>query len=146
MWVKGNYDGAMRFVAYAELAIFARVVIGALTSVPLHHAENPLMEYRFRSSLIAPIFLAHFIRLRYHASAFTRQAVGTVTSRIDGFAGAQGGLVANAWGTVKRLIGTWGGASMMPTQPQAPPPAGAAGGGAGQGAGAGRGTGRAGAN
>ena len=31
VWVKGNYDGAMRFVAYAELAIFARVVVGALT-------------------------------------------------------------------------------------------------------------------
>jgi len=30
-WVKGNYDGAMRFVAYAELAIFARVTFGALT-------------------------------------------------------------------------------------------------------------------
>ncbi|CAD6573805.1 MAG: Rho GTPase protein rac1 [Tremellales sp. Tagirdzhanova-0007] len=86
MWVKGNYDGAMRFVAYAELAIFARVVVGALT---------------FRSSLIAPIFLGHFIRLRYHASAFTRQAVGSVTTRIDGFAGARGGMVANVWGTVK---------------------------------------------
>lgn len=31
LWVKGNYDSAMRFVAYAELAILARVVIGALT-------------------------------------------------------------------------------------------------------------------
>jgi len=31
MWVKGNYDGAMRFVAYAELAIFARTAVGAVT-------------------------------------------------------------------------------------------------------------------
>lgn len=31
VWVKNNYDGAMRFVAYAELAILARVTVGALT-------------------------------------------------------------------------------------------------------------------
>lgn len=31
LWVKNNYDHAMRFVAFAELAILARVVVGALT-------------------------------------------------------------------------------------------------------------------
>lgn len=31
LWVKGNYDTAMRFVAYAELAILARSVLGAVT-------------------------------------------------------------------------------------------------------------------
>lgn len=31
LWVKGNYDPAMRFVAFTELAILARVTIGTLT-------------------------------------------------------------------------------------------------------------------
>lgn len=31
LWVKGNYDTAMKFVAYAELAILGRVVFGAVT-------------------------------------------------------------------------------------------------------------------
>jgi hypothetical protein len=31
LWVKGNYDSAMRFVAYAEMAILARSILGALT-------------------------------------------------------------------------------------------------------------------
>lgn len=31
VWVKKNYDTAMRFVAFAELAILARVTVGALT-------------------------------------------------------------------------------------------------------------------
>lgn len=39
----GNYDPAMKFVAYAELLIFARVVLGAVTYVPIppgiHAAE-----------------------------------------------------------------------------------------------------------
>jgi hypothetical protein len=30
-WVKKNYDSAMKFVAYAELLILARVVVGAVT-------------------------------------------------------------------------------------------------------------------
>lgn len=31
VWVKNNYDTAMKFVAYAEILILARVTIGALT-------------------------------------------------------------------------------------------------------------------
>lgn len=31
LWVKGNYDGAMRFVAKAELAILAWTVVRAVT-------------------------------------------------------------------------------------------------------------------
>jgi hypothetical protein len=31
LWVKGNYDTAMKFVAYTELAILARVTFGAVT-------------------------------------------------------------------------------------------------------------------
>ncbi|KAI9635146.1 putative endoplasmic reticulum protein [Dioszegia hungarica] len=121
VWVKNNYDGAMRFVAYTELAILARVTVGALT---------------FTSSFIAPIFLAHFIRLRYHASPFTRHAVNALTGRIDGLAGNQGGVVANVWGTIKRVVGSWGGGRLVPQQPgqgaAAPGQAGGAGGAAAQ--------------
>jgi hypothetical protein len=31
VWVKNNYDTAMKFVAYAEVLILARVTVGALT-------------------------------------------------------------------------------------------------------------------
>lgn len=89
----------------------------------------------FRSSLISPIFLAHFIRLRYHASPFTQQAVNSVTARIDAFANARGGPVAQGWATLKRAIGAWGGGKLVPQQP-IPGRPNAAAGGAGAGAGA----------
>jgi len=106
LWVKSNYDKAMNFVAYAELFILARVFLGALT---------------FRSSFIAPLFLAHFIRLRYHASQFTRNAVNGVTGRVDGLVAANP-AANNVWTTVKRLIRTWGGGALAPAQqpPAAP--------------------------
>lgn len=111
LWVKSNYDKAMNFVAYAELLILARVFLGALT---------------FRSSFIAPLFLAHFLRLRYHASVFTRTAVNGVTGRVDGLVASNAGA-NNVWNTVKRLVRTWGGGALVPAQPvPAAPGAGAA--------------------
>lgn len=67
-WVKENYDRAMRFVSYAEVAIFARVFVGALL---------------FRNSLIAPLLYAHFLRLRFYMSSFTRAAFQHVRSELD---------------------------------------------------------------
>ena len=67
-WVKDNYDRAMRFVSYAELAIFARVLIGALL---------------LRNSLIAPLLFAHFLRLRFYMSTFTRAAFQHVRGELD---------------------------------------------------------------
>lgn len=68
--VKSNYDPAMRFVAYSEVAIFARVLFGALL---------------FRNSLLAPLFYAHFLRLRFYMSSFTRGAFQHVGSVLDGY-------------------------------------------------------------
>lgn len=68
-------------------------------------------------SFLAPLFLAHFIRLRYHASPFTRQAVNTVTAKIDQFALPRGGAIANGWNFVKRMVGQWGGGKLVPQQP-----------------------------
>ncbi|KAK8865900.1 hypothetical protein IAR55_001048 [Kwoniella newhampshirensis] len=114
VWVKVNYDVAMRFVAYCEILIMARLVLGVVT---------------FRTSVIAPIFMIHFIRLRYHASPFTRTAVDTITVYIDNFATGKGPAVQNGWNTIKRIIGAWGGQGLLRN--------GAAGGGTGQAAGPG---------
>lgn len=97
----------MNFVAYAELAIFARVLLGGLT---------------FRNSFVAPIFFAHFLRLRYHQSTFTKAAVDGIGARIDGIAQKQSPAVQNAWGTAKRVIRTWGGGNLVGNRPR---PAGA---------------------
>lgn len=67
-WVKENYDRAMRFVSYAELVIFMRVLIGAIL---------------FRNSLLAPLLYAHFLRLRFYMSSFTRSALQHVRGEID---------------------------------------------------------------
>lgn len=67
-WVKENYDRAMRFVSYAEVVIFVRVLIGALL---------------FRNSLIAPLLYAHFLRLRFYMSSFTRAAFQHVRGELD---------------------------------------------------------------
>ena len=67
-WVKKNYDPAMRFVAYSEVAIFLRLLVGACM---------------FRNSLISPLIYAHFLRLRFYMSSFTRQAFTHVGDVMD---------------------------------------------------------------
>lgn len=98
----------MNFVAYAELAILIRSLLGAIT---------------FRSSFITPILLAHFIRMRYHASPFTRNAMNNIGAKIDSFAAQRGGPVLNTWTTAKRFLHTWVGGGVAPG---AAAPAGAA--------------------
>jgi hypothetical protein len=101
----------MNFVAYAELLILARSLLGAIT---------------FRSSFVTPIFLAHFIRLRYHASPFTRSAMDSITVRLDKLAAGHPGAVQNGWTTAKRLLGTWVGGTAAPHPAGAAPAAPAA--------------------
>lgn len=67
-WVKQNYDVAMRFVSYAEVVIFVRVFVGAIL---------------LRNSLLAPLLYAHFLRLRFYMSSFTRAALQHVRSELD---------------------------------------------------------------
>ncbi|ODO07287.1 endoplasmic reticulum protein [Cryptococcus wingfieldii CBS 7118] len=104
VWVKSNYDTAMRFVAYTEIAIIFRLLAGVLT---------------LRTSFVTLIFMVHFVRLRYHASPFTRGAITNITGRIDGFAAGKGPGVQNAWSTAKRFIGSWGGMPLLPGEPAA---------------------------
>ena len=58
----------MRFVSYAEVVIFVRVLFGALL---------------LRNSLLAPLLYAHFLRLRFYMSSFTRAAFQHVRSELD---------------------------------------------------------------
>ena len=91
----------MKAVAYAELAILVRVVLGALT---------------FQNSLLTPIFYAHFLRARYYQSAFTRDAVGGLQKRIETRL-AQPGTppVANQlWSQFKVVVNRWAGATLQP--------------------------------
>lgn len=120
-WVKANYDPAMRFVAYAEVAIFARVLFGALL---------------FRNSLMAPLFYAHFLRLRFYMSSFTRAAFQHVKSILDGYTQHQScpPVVRKAYLTLTDLISRYA-SSVLSVQDQPAPGAGAGGAGAAGGAG-----------
>lgn len=118
-WVKANYDPAMRFVAYAEVAIFARVLFGALL---------------FRNSLMAPLFYAHFLRLRFYMSSFTRAAFQRVKGVMDGWVSHQScpPVVRKAYLTLTDLVGRYA-SSVLSVQGQgqgAQQPAAAAGAGA----------------
>ncbi|KAH7883887.1 hypothetical protein F5I97DRAFT_1896518 [Phlebopus sp. FC_14] len=101
VWIKANYDTAMRIVAFTELAIFARVLLGALL---------------LRNSLLAPIVYAHFLRLRYFQSGFTRAAVASVDVRITALVNRADvpPVVRQVWGKVKELTARWAGSSLEP--------------------------------
>ncbi|KAM0749625.1 hypothetical protein T439DRAFT_326505 [Meredithblackwellia eburnea MCA 4105] len=68
-WVKAHYEQAMLFVSYVEVVlVFGRVLLGAIT---------------FQNSFLAPLFFAHFLRLRYYLSEPTRKAFADVNQRVD---------------------------------------------------------------
>jgi hypothetical protein len=100
----------MKVVAYTELVIFVRVLLGAIT---------------FQNSLLSPIIFVHFLRQRYYQSAFTRDAIGTTTARIDAFARKPGNppMVIQVWDKIQMLIGRWVGTTLTAN---AAPAAGAA--------------------
>ncbi|SPO31181.1 related to POM33 - transmembrane nucleoporin involved in nuclear pore complex distribution [Ustilago trichophora] len=106
-WVKANYDPAMRFVAYAEVAIFARVLFGALL---------------FRNSLMAPLFYAHFLRLRFYMSSFTRAAFQHVKNILDAYTQHQScpPVVRKAYLTLTDLISRYA-SSVLSVHNSTPP-------------------------
>ncbi|THV07560.1 hypothetical protein K435DRAFT_959637 [Dendrothele bispora CBS 962.96] len=100
VWVKANYDPAMKAVAYTELVILVRVVIGALL---------------FQNSLLSPIVYVHFMRQRWYQSSFTREAVAVTATRIETTVNQQGNpTLTGVWGQVKGLIARWAGSSVAP--------------------------------
>jgi len=105
-WVKANYDTAMKAVAYIELLIFVRVLLGAIT---------------FQNSLLSPVAYAHFLRQRYYQSAFTRDAIAYTTERIDKIVRKPGNppQLVGIWEKVQLVIGRWSGTTLAPQQPAA---------------------------
>ncbi|KAF9459476.1 hypothetical protein BDZ94DRAFT_1268265 [Collybia nuda] len=108
VWVKTNYDTAMKVVAYTELAIFVRIVLGAVT---------------FRNSLLSPLIYGHFLRQRYYQSAFTREAFTATATYVSSFVQKQGNpTLSMVWDKTQMLIGRFAGSTLAPN------PAGPAGG------------------
>jgi hypothetical protein len=101
VWVKANYDQAMKIVAYAELVIFIRVLLGAIT---------------FQNSLLSPIIYAHFLRQRYYQSAFTREAFGVTSKRIDAYVRKPGNppVLLNVWDKGQMFVQRWAGVTLTP--------------------------------
>ena len=96
-----NYDSAMRVVAYTELVIFVRVLLGALT---------------FQNALVSPLIYGHFLRQRYYQSAFTREACATTTKYIDTFVRKPGNppLLVQVWEKVQMLTERWFAGGLAP--------------------------------
>ncbi|KAI0307570.1 hypothetical protein B0F90DRAFT_1664656 [Multifurca ochricompacta] len=112
VWVRSNYDSAMRVVAYTEIFILARVIVGA---------------FMFRNSFLTPIIYAHFIRMRFFQSTFTRESIIAVTAKVDEYANGPDvpPVIKQGWATVQSLIGRWTGTTLNAPTNQAPPAAGA---------------------
>ncbi|KAI0050736.1 hypothetical protein FA95DRAFT_1603366 [Auriscalpium vulgare] len=111
VWVKANYDPAMKVVAYTELLILARVVLGALA---------------LSNSFLTPIIYAHFVRMRYFQSVFTKDAVHRAAYSVDRYVSKPEThpTVKQVWTTVQGLIGRWTGATLpAPGAGAAPAPA-----------------------
>ncbi|KAF8898370.1 hypothetical protein BD779DRAFT_3443 [Infundibulicybe gibba] len=125
-WVKANYDSAMRVVALTELLILGRVFIGAIAGLPI--LSLVLGYFITANSLLAPIVFAHFLRQRYYQSAFTREAVGLVTKRVDGYVRQPGSppAAAQVWDKVQMLTSRWAGSTLAPNAGEAAGAAGAA--------------------
>jgi len=103
----------MKVVAYTEIFILARVVVGA---------------FLFSNSFLTPIIYAHFVRMRFFQSAFTREAIVKVTVKIDGYINRAEvpPFIKQGWVTLQGLIGRWTGTTLNGPAAQAAPAAAAA--------------------
>ncbi|KAG2181270.1 hypothetical protein INT43_008853, partial [Umbelopsis isabellina] len=113
-WTDMRYGMAMKFVAQVEVVgLMGRLILGAIT---------------FQSSLLAPLLFAHFLRLRYHLSSYTRGAFRDLNNRMDKMLlppTAHPSIppaVGNAYTTIKGYIIKYSQAGIQQTpQPQAQP-------------------------
>ncbi|OBZ79662.1 Tetra-spanning protein 1 [Grifola frondosa] len=101
VWVKTNYDTAMKAVAFTELLIMARVLVGALT---------------WQVSLISPFVYAQFLRQRYYQSNFTRSAVANVNERVLAYVNREGVPPAfgQVWAGFSQVLSRWVGNVLVP--------------------------------
>jgi hypothetical protein len=95
----------MRVVAFTELVIFIRIILGAIT---------------FQNSLLSPIIYAHFLRQRYYQSIFTRDAVAVSTGYLDGWVKKPGNppTVVMVWEKGKEAVRRWAGVVQNEDQQQ----------------------------
>ena len=91
----------MKVVAYAELVIFVRVALGAIT---------------FQNALVSPLIYGHFLRQRHYQSAFTREALAAAAKKIDDLVRRPGipPMAAQVWEQAKMLAGRWAGSNLAP--------------------------------
>ncbi|CCM02188.1 uncharacterized protein FIBRA_04267 [Fibroporia radiculosa] len=101
LWVKANYDTAMKAVAFTELLIMLRITLGALT---------------FQNSLLSPLIYAHFLRTRYYQSKFTQNAIAVVTARVEDYVRKPGvpPMVVMVWDKFKMITSRWAGSVLAP--------------------------------
>ncbi|KAK0535483.1 Transmembrane nucleoporin [Tilletia horrida] len=69
-FTKTYYESAMVFVAYAEVFILVRVLVGAII---------------FQNSWLLPLAYAHFLRLRFYMSTFTRASIQRCKAELDAY-------------------------------------------------------------
>ncbi len=100
----------MRVVAYTEVVILLRVVLGAIL---------------LQNSFLSPLIYAHFLRQRYHHSAFTREAIGFTITRAEKYIYQPGTppVAKQIWDKAKMVISRWAGSTLVQTN-QATPAAG----------------------
>lgn len=102
IWVKANYEKAMRLVAAIEvLGLGSRVALGVAT-----------FGYIFPStSLTTLLVVVSFLRFRYFTSAFTRQQFSQLALQIDHAVADQRvpPVARQAWTTIKGLISNYAG-------------------------------------
>lgn len=105
VWIKANYDSAMRVVAFTELVIFTRIFLGAIT---------------FQNSLLSPIIYVHFLRQRYYQSLFTRDAIVVASNYVEGWVKKPGNppAVVMVWDKGKDVVRRWAGVVLVQNEDQ----------------------------
>lgn len=75
----------MLFVSFTEvILVFGRLLLGAITFQNSQvQPLPPLLPANRDCRFLAPLFFAHFLRLRYYLSPPTRQAFAWVSSQVD---------------------------------------------------------------
>jgi Transmembrane protein 33/Nucleoporin POM33 len=93
----------------------------------LTNVYTPNRTLSFQSSLLAPLLFAHFLRLRFHLSSYTRGAFRDLNNRMDKFLlppSAHPSIppaVGHAYTTIKGYIIKYSQAGMQQAPPQPQP-------------------------
>ncbi|KAG8694088.1 hypothetical protein FRC08_008718, partial [Ceratobasidium sp. 394] len=103
--VKSQYDPAMNVCAHAELVILLRTIIG----VPL-----------FWNGFLAPIAFAHFLRLRFYYSMFSRSAIRGADVRMLNYVNNAPEPFKGTYMKARELVTRWSGNVLAPAQEPAP--------------------------